>query len=72
MNDADSLLGISVDQGLVGEHEASVGTQQEGVSHVGHRRRLGGPPEPVKARNKAAELPVRGLRHIDRDGHAEM
>lgn len=52
---ADSLLGISVDQGLVGEHEAPVGAQQEGVAHVGHRGRLGGPPETVKS----TEVPVK-------------
>jgi len=31
-----SLLEVSVDQGLVGEHEATVGTQQQAVAHAGH------------------------------------
>lgn len=43
-HEANSLLCISIDQGVVGKHEASVGTEQQRVAHVGHRRRFGGPP----------------------------
>lgn len=70
MNEADSLLGISVDQGLVGEHEASVRTQQEGVSHVGHGRRLGGPPGSIGSRKqKQPNIQSKCCATRDPDGH---
>lgn len=37
LNEVNSLLCITIDQGVVGEHEASVGTQQEGVPHIRDR-----------------------------------
>lgn len=36
-----SLLGVSLEQGVVGEHKSSVRAQQDAVSDAGHRVRLG-------------------------------
>lgn len=44
LNKQNSLLCISVDQGLVGEHEASVGTEQQSVANIRNWRGFSGPP----------------------------
>jgi len=40
----NSLLSISVDERVVGEHEPSVGTQQQCIAHIRHWRGFSGPP----------------------------
>lgn len=44
LNTQNSLLCISVDQGVVGEHEASMWTEQQSIAHIWHWRRFSGPP----------------------------
>lgn len=44
-NKLNSLLCVPVDQGFVGEHEASVGTQQQIIADIRHRRGFCGSPE---------------------------
>lgn len=47
-----SLLCISADQGVVGEHEASMGTEKQAVAHIRHWRRFSGPPTKSTHTNK--------------------
>lgn len=43
-NKQNSLLCISVNEGVVGEHEASMGTEQQSVAHIRHWRGFSGSP----------------------------
>lgn len=44
LNKQNSLLCVSVDQGVVGEHEPSVRAEQQSVAHIRHWRGFCRPP----------------------------
>lgn len=53
---ANSLLRVSVDQGVVGEHEAPMWTQQQSVAHIRNGGRFSRPPaQRTDRRNRQSE-----------------